>query len=68
MASADPCHNCQPIKITSTSTVSAMANVSHSNALSPKREGRVIAAAAEIGSPRAIVGAVATAILYQITF
>src|SRR5438309_11834711 len=62
IASTDPCHSSQPIRITSTTTVSAMANVSHSNALSPKREGRAIAAAAVIGSPRVIAGAVATPI------
>src|SRR5215831_12134570 len=59
MASVEPCHSCQPVKTISTITVRAMASVSHSNALSPKRDGRFIAAAAVSGSPRTIAGATA---------
>jgi hypothetical protein len=67
-ASTDPFQSSHPIKIISTTTVNAMANVSHSNALSPKRDGRLIAAAAESGSPRVIAGAAATCILRYVTF
>ncbi len=39
MASEDPTHNSHPIRMTSTTTADAIASVSHSNALSPKRDG-----------------------------
>jgi hypothetical protein len=39
MASEDPTHNSHPIRITSTTTADAIASVSHSNALSPNRDG-----------------------------
>jgi len=52
--------------------VSAMAHVSHSNALSPKRDGRAIAWAADrglTGVPKAFeAGVVAASMLPHITF
>ena len=39
MASEDPTHNSHPIRMTSTTTEDAIASVSHSNALSPNRDG-----------------------------
>src|SRR5947207_14876441 len=72
MARTDPCHSAHPIRTTSTATVSAMANVSHSNALSPKRARRDIAWATDRGltrGPNAFeAGAVAISMLPHITF
>ena len=42
IATDDPIQSCQPIRIISTTTAIAMASVSHSNALSPKRDGDTI--------------------------
>ena len=42
MASEDPTDNSHPIRMTSTTTEDAIASVSHSNALSPKRDGGAI--------------------------
>src|SRR5262249_34782564 len=51
MASKDPAQSSQPTKIMSSTTANAMASVSHSNALSPNRDGRDIRArAGEIAS------------------
>ena len=72
MAPTDPIHSSHPVRITSTTTVSAMAHVSHSNALSPKREDRAITWRADPGSPGAPkafeAGSVATSMLPHITF
>ena len=38
-ASEDPTHSSHPIRMTSTTTADAIASVSHSNALSPNRDG-----------------------------
>src|SRR5207247_5703400 len=50
IASEDPFHSCQPIKMTSTTTTNAITSVSHSNALSPKREGGAMRARVERSS------------------
>src|SRR5215470_2273706 len=47
MASVHPCHSCHPVKIIRTTTVSAIASVSHSNAWSPSRDGAPILVCAE---------------------
>src|ERR1700720_1183739 len=47
MASDEPRASCQPTRKTSATTASAIASVSHSNALSPKRDGGFILAATE---------------------
>ena len=52
-ASKDPRQSCQPVRMMSRTTASAIARVSHSNALSPKREGGAIARATDSGSCRA---------------
>src|SRR5215470_3438235 len=46
MASKDPLQSSQPTKIMSSTTANAIASVSHSNALSPNRDGRDIRACA----------------------
>ena len=50
MASEDPIHNSHPIKMTSTTTADAIARVSHSNALSPNRDGGAILSRAELSA------------------
>src|SRR5262245_25637124 len=46
MASKDPAQSSQPTKIMSSTTANAIASVSHSNALSPNRDGGDICACA----------------------
>src|SRR5947199_4738871 len=50
IATEDPIQSCQPIRIISTTTASAIASVSHSNALSPKRDGDAMRAWTERSS------------------
>src|SRR5438093_1290252 len=50
IASEEPFQSCQPIKMMSTTTASAIVSVSNSNALSPKRDGEAILACAERSS------------------
>src|SRR4029450_93729 len=59
-ASEDPSQSCHPIKITNTTTASAIPSVSHSNALSPKRDGGAIARMAARGSTGNAFGCAAT--------
>src|SRR5258708_20965596 len=48
IANDEPRASCQPTRKTSTTTASAIASVSHSNALSPKRDGGFILAASDL--------------------
>src|SRR5262245_29273263 len=65
MASEDPIHNSHPIRMTSTTTVDAIASVSHSNARSPNRDGGAIRSRAglsaiETEAASAIIGPLVT--------
>ena len=68
MASDDPRQSCQPVRMTSTTTAIAIVNVSHSNALSPKREGGAIARATDRGSSGATAGGMAISMRPYVTF
>ena len=59
MPSEDPRQSCQPVRMMSRTTAIAIARESHSNALSPMREGGAIARATDRGSSGATAGRMA---------
>src|SRR5437016_10161228 len=63
IASDEPRANCQPTRKISATTASAMASVIHSNALSPKGDGRDIRVTTERSASGEIGGSTATAMV-----